>query len=152
MQKVRLVSRPDHPSHFGTGQSSHPSVTGGSTFWPSCFPGRYFRFPSGVGIPEPGFEEWIISASAAELAAGKWSLELVFSELIRLGARPGHVGSLAALAPEAAKWLVQNLLDSGNECRTNGSFSNKGYACSARSAIARAAATATIADIESEEK
>lgn len=152
MKKVRLVTCPDHPSFPGTGWSSHPSAIGGSSFWPSCFPGRYFRFPAGVETPGPGFEEWIVSAPEADLAAGKWSLELVFSEMIRLGVRPGRVGGLAALAPEAAKWLVQTLLDSGRGIRTNGAFGDESYACSARCGIARGASRAALADIESEEK
>ena len=152
MKKVRFVTRPDHPSFPGTGWSSHPSSTGGSSFWPTCFPGRYFRFPAGVETPGPGFEEWIISAPAAELAAGSWSLELVFSEMIRLGVRPGRVGSLASLAPEAATWLVQTLLDSGREIRTNGAFNDESYACSVRSAIARTTSRSALAEIESEQK
>ena len=152
MKKVRLVTRPDHPSFPGTGWSSHPAATGGSTFWRSYFPGRYFRFPAGVETPGPGFEEWILSAPAAELAAGKWSLELVFSELLRLGARPGRVSGLAALAPEAAKWLLKNLTDAENDLRQRVILDAESYAAAVRSAIARATARTVLADIESEQK
>lgn len=68
--------------------------------------------------------------------------------MIRLGVRPAHVAGLASLAPEAAKWLVQTLLDSEGEIRTNGAFNDESYACSARSAIARVASMAALADIK----
>ena len=76
----------------------------------------------------------------------------MFSELLRIGARPGRVSGLAGLAPEAAKWLLKNLTDAEKDFQQKVIFDAESYAAAVRSALARATARSALAEIESEEK